>query len=44
MISSASPMIGADNGAGPGAGLTSKGDKGSTKHIKDAMTDAVAPK
>lgn len=43
---SASPMTGADLGAGPGAGLTSNGDKGGAKTIKDAVAtaDAVAPK
>lgn len=43
---SADPLTGADLGAGPGAGLTSNGDKGGAKNINDAVAkaDQIAPK
>ena len=39
---STNPTTGADLGAGPGAGLTSDGDKGSAKDINDAERMAKA--
>jgi Mn-containing catalase len=36
------PLTGADLGAGPGAGKTSKGDKGGAKDIEDASAQARA--
>jgi Mn-containing catalase len=39
---SADPQTGADLGAGPGAGMTSNGDKGSAQSINDAAAQARA--